>query len=207
MSLSDVDRQLLQRCLDREPRAWQDFVDRFVGLVVHVVNRTAMGRGLSMDEATRDDMVAEVFLVYVRHDFAVLRRFRRQCSLATYLTIVARRVVVRRLTANSAVPGNHTSASSAGSSLGSGNLANGNTVNGATNGHAIPTQVNGELQRIENAEEVEHLMLRLDPREASVVRMYHLEGKSYQEISQAVGLSENTIGPLLHRARAKMGRG
>ena len=207
MSLSDVDRQLLQRCLDREPRAWQDFVDRFVGLVVHVVNRTAMGRGLSMDEATRDDMVAEVFLVYVRHDFAVLRRFRRQCSLATYLTIVARRVVVRRLTANSAVPGNHTSASSAGSSLGSGNLANGNTVNGATNGHATPTQVNGELQRIENAEEVEHLMLRLDLREASVVRMYHLEGKSYQEISQAVGLSENTIGPLLHRARAKMGRG
>lgn len=207
MSLSDVDRQLLQRCLDREPRAWQDFVDRFVGLVVHVVNRTAMGRGLSMDESTRDDMVAEVFLVYVRHDFAVLRRFRRQCSLATYLTIVARRVVVRRLTANSAVSGNHISASSVGTALDNGNLANGNTVNGAANGHATPTQVNGELQRIENAEEVEHLMLRLDPREASVVRMYHLEGKSYQEISQAVGLSENTIGPLLHRARAKMGRG
>ncbi|WP_461508501.1 RNA polymerase sigma factor [Rhodopirellula baltica] len=207
MSLSDVDRQLLQRCLDREPRAWQDFVDRFVGLVVHVVNRTAMGRGLSMDESTRDDMVAEVFLVYVRHDFAVLRRFRRQCSLATYLTIVARRVVVRRLTANSAVSGNHISASSVGTSLDNGNLANGNTVNGTANGHATPTQVNGELQRIENAEEVEHLMLRLDPREASVVRMYHLEGKSYQEISQAVGLSENTIGPLLHRARAKMGRG
>ncbi|PHQ35787.1 RNA polymerase sigma factor [Rhodopirellula bahusiensis] len=202
MSLSDVDRQLLQRCLDREPRAWQDFVDRFVGLVVHVVNRTAIGRSLSMDEPTRDDMVAEVFLVIVRHDFAVLRRFRRQCSLATYLTIVARRVVVRRLTATSAASGNHHPASSNGSSL-----ANGNTVNGIANGHAAPTQINGELQRIENAEEVEHLLMRLDPKEASVVRMYHLEGKSYQEISQAVGLSENTIGPLLHRARAKMGRG
>ncbi|KLU03978.1 transcriptional control [Rhodopirellula islandica] len=197
MSLSDVDRQLLQRCLDREPRAWQDFVDRFVGLVVHVVNRTAMGRGLSMDESTRDDMVAEVFLVIIRHDFAVLRRFRRQCSLATYLTIVARRVVVRRLTAKAAVTGNRDPAS----------LSNGHTNNGSANGHAAPTQVNGELQRIENAEEVEHLLLRLDPREASVVRMYHLEGKSYQEISQAVGVSENTIGPMLHRARAKMGRG
>ncbi|MFG0266859.1 MAG: RNA polymerase sigma factor [Rhodopirellula sp. JB055] len=197
MSLSDVDRQLLQRCLDREPRAWQDFVDRFVGLVVHVVNRTAMGRGLSMDDATRDDMVAEVFLVIIRHDFAVLRRFRRQCSLATYLTIVARRVVVRRLTAISAASNNQTSAS----------LSNGHAANGSSNGHANPAQVNGELQRIENAEEVEHLLLRLDPREASVVRMYHLEGKSYQEISQAVGLSENTIGPMLHRARAKMGRG
>jgi RNA polymerase sigma-70 factor (ECF subfamily) len=197
VSLSDVDRQLLQRCLDREPRAWQDFVDRFVGLVVHVVNRTAMGRGLSMDEATRDDMVAEVFLVIIRHDFAVLRRFRRQCSLATYLTIVARRVVVRRLTAISAASNNQASAS----------LANGHATNGSANGHAAAAQVNGELKRIENAEEVEHLLLRLDPREASVVRMYHLEGKSYQEISQAVGLSENTIGPMLHRARAKMGRG
>lgn len=208
MSLSDVDRQLLQRCLDREPRAWQDFVDRFVGLVVHVVNRTAMGRGLSMDESTRDDMVAEVFLVFVRHDFAVLRRFRRQCSLATYLTIVARRVVVRRLTADSAVAANQTSISAIGNSLSNGNtVTNRNTVSGATNGHATPTRTNPELQRMENAEEVEHLMLRLDPREASIVRMYHLEGKSYQEISQAVGLSENTIGPMLHRARAKMGRG
>lgn len=161
-----------------------------------------MGRSLSMDEPTRDDIVSEVFLVIVRHDFAVLRRFRRQCSLATYLTIVARRVVVRRLTADSAVLENHSSLSTGGS------LANGDTVNGrgATNGHVSPTQVNGELQRIENAEEVEHLMLRLDPREASVVRMYHLEGKSYHEISQAVGLSENSIGPMLHRARTKMGR-
>ncbi|MCC9644638.1 sigma-70 family RNA polymerase sigma factor [Rhodopirellula sp. JC740] len=199
MSLSDVDRQLLQRCLDREPRAWQDFVDRFVGLVVHVVNRTAMGRGLSMDEAIRDDLVAEVFLVFVRHDLAVLRRFRRQCSLATYLTIVARRVVVRRLMANQSAANTHLSSPSS-----NGATVTGATVNGSSNGHAHPCQINGELQRIENAEEVQHLMMRLDPREASVVRMYHLEGKSYQEISQAVGLNENSIGPMLHRARAKM---
>lgn len=188
MSLSDVDRHLLQRCLDREPRAWQNFVDRFVGLVVHVIHRTTSGRGLNVDEATRDDFVAEVFLVLIRHDFAVLRRFRRQCSLATYLTVVARRVVVRRLQqmqrsaiTNAASPQNHTQA----------------------NGHPSP-QSDAAIQRIENVEEVEHLMTRLDPREASVIRMYHLEGKTYQEISQAVGVNENSIGPLLHRARQKM---
>jgi RNA polymerase sigma-70 factor (ECF subfamily) len=36
--------------------------------------------------------------------------------------------------------------------------------------------------------------------------MYHLEGKSYQEISRSVGLAENTVGPMLSRARAKMRR-
>ena len=37
--------------------------------------------------------------------------------------------------------------------------------------------------------------------------MYHLEGKSYAEISQAVGMTENSIGPVLSRARAKMRNG
>ncbi|TWU17038.1 RNA polymerase sigma factor [Allorhodopirellula heiligendammensis] len=187
MSLSDVDRLLLQRCLDREPRAWENFVDRFVGLVVHVVHRTTAGRGISIDDSTRDDYVAEVFLVLVRHDFAVLRRFRRQCSLATYLTVIARRVVVRRLQQaqrDTIVDGPRPQAQAA--------------VKQAVNDS--PT----EIQRIDNAEEVEHLLTRLDTREANVVRMYHLEGKSYQEISQAVGVNENSIGPLLHRARQKM---
>ncbi|WP_044301082.1 RNA polymerase sigma factor [Rhodopirellula sallentina] len=188
MSLSDVDRLLLERCLNREPRAWQNFVDRFVGLVVHVVHRTTTGRGISIDESTRDDYVAEVFMVLVRHDFAVLRRFRRHCSLATYLTVIARRVVVRRLQQQQ----REAMAEASGS-------ADASVVNGK---HASPSDA--DIQRIEDTEEVEHLMTRLDPREANVVRMYHLEGKSYQEISQAVGVSENTIGPLLHRARQKM---
>jgi RNA polymerase sigma-70 factor (ECF subfamily) len=42
--------------------------------------------------------------------------------------------------------------------------------------------------------------------EAQVVRLYHLEGKSYQEISLAVGMPENSIGSILSRARNKMRR-
>jgi RNA polymerase sigma-70 factor (ECF subfamily) len=179
VSLSPSDRQLLQRCLDRAPRAWRDFVDRFLGLVVHVANHTAAARGLSIDQATRDDLVGEVFLTFVANDFGVLRRFRRNCSLATYLTVVARRVIVRRL---SQIP-----------------LA-------APSGAA--ERVSEEAPaRIENQEEVQKLLLRLDPNEANVVRMYHLEGKSYEEISRIVGMSENSIGPVLSRARVKMRNG
>jgi RNA polymerase sigma-70 factor, ECF subfamily len=38
------------------------------------------------------------------------------------------------------------------------------------------------------------------------VQMYHLEGKSYHEISLVVGMPENSIGPILSRARSKMRR-
>jgi RNA polymerase sigma-70 factor, ECF subfamily len=61
-----------------------------------------------------------------------------------------------------------------------------------------------ELDRFDNVDEVRELMTRLDPQEARVVRMYHLEGMSYQQISHEVGMSENSIGPVLTRARNKM---
>lgn len=188
VSLSEVDRLLLQRCLDGAPRAWQDFVDRFLGLVVHVANHEAQSRGIAIDEATRNDLAADVFLELIRNDLAVLRRFRRNCSLATYLTVIARRVIVRRLTPQGR-PG--TAAA---------------TADPERVSHTIRSAEGTPGERIENAEEVRRLMVRLDPQEASLVRMFHLEGKSYQEISQAIGMAENSIGPALSRARAKMRR-
>ncbi len=164
-------------------------MDRFLGLVVHVAHHAATSRGVAIDEATRDDLVAEVFLELLRNDAAVLRRFRRNCSLATYLTVIARRVVVRRLGALRRPP---------------------RVVPAAQPRTATPARrPNGNplAERIEDEDEIRQLMLRLDPQEASLVRMYHLEGKSYREISQASGLAENSIGPALTRARAKMREG
>ena len=191
MSLSDVDRELLQRCLDRAPHAWQDFVDRFLGLVVHVVNHTAQTRQVSIDASTRDDLVAEVFLELVQNDFATLRRFRRGCSLATYLTVIARRVIVRRMMQMRSGSKSH-------------------TENGYAEGpefrHAAVA--GGDIaDRIADVEQVQNLLGRLDPREAEIVRLFHLEGKSYGEISDAVGMSENSIGPVLSRAKAKLRNG
>ncbi len=97
MGLSEIDRNLLERCLQRKSRAWEDFVDRFVGLVVHVINHAAQARSMRLGPQDRDDLTAEVFLAVIKGDFALLRSFRGQSSLATYLTVVARRIVVREL--------------------------------------------------------------------------------------------------------------
>lgn len=97
MVLSSIDRHLLQRCLDREDQAWSKLVDPFLGLVLHVVEHTAGSRGIPMPRDLRDDLTAEVFASLIRDDFAILRKFRSQSSLATYLTVVARRIVVRKL--------------------------------------------------------------------------------------------------------------
>jgi len=52
---------------------------------------------MEIDESTRNELVTEVFSSIFDRDFTLLRRFRGESSLATYLTIIARRIVVKRL--------------------------------------------------------------------------------------------------------------
>ena len=54
MALSEIDRNLLDRCLQRKPRAWEDFVDRFMGLIVHVVGHTAQARSVRLTPEDRE---------------------------------------------------------------------------------------------------------------------------------------------------------
>ena len=187
MVLSEIDRYLLECCLQGKPRAWEGFVDRFLGLVIHVVNHTAQARSVRLTPEDRDDLCAEVFLEVIRRDFALLRNFRGQSSLATYLTVVARRIAVKELLSRrSAAP-----------------LGNGP---GRRAVETVPDPQPGPEQRLSDREEVQRLLSGLPETEAQVVRMYHLEEKSYQQISSALGMSENSIGPILSRAREKMRR-
>lgn len=181
MALSEIDRNLLERCLQRKPRAWEDFVDRFLGLIAHVVDHTVSVRNIHLGGDDRDDLCAEVFLTLIRDDFSVLRHFRGHSSLATYLTVVARRVVVHEVLKRP-LP---------------------QRLSDSPEVEQAPDEVDA-LQRIDDREEIERLLQELPARDAEIVRMFHLEGKTYQEISGATGVAENTIGPVLSRARTRM---
>jgi len=185
VALSPFDRDLLDRCLARQPGSWEAFVDRFLGLVVHVISHTAEARSIRLVSQDFDDLAGDVFLTIVSDDFGLLRRFRGESSLATYLTVIARRVVVRDLQKRK------TSASFS-------ELLD--SVTQPLDPAPLPEE------RIKNRDEVERMLERLEGPEADVVRMYHLEGKTYREISEVVGIPENSVGPTLSRARAKLRR-
>jgi RNA polymerase sigma-70 factor, ECF subfamily len=213
VALSEIDRNLLERCLAQQPKAWEDFVDRFMGLVVHVITHSAQSRSVRLGVQDREDLCAEVFLAIIRDDFAVLRHFRGQSSLATYLTVIARRVAVRELLRHQphseAAPNNRAARSG-----GNGAVPHGASPHGAPLAHTTPNG-NGPVarvsdghseaeQRVDDRDQVERLLRQLDGHEATIVRMYHIEGKSYQEISTATGIAENSVGPTLSRARQKL---
>ncbi len=186
MALTEIDRNLLNRCLANEPGAWKDFVDRFIGLFVHVVQHTAHARSVRLSQADADDLCADVFVALLNNDFAVLRQFRGQSSLATYLTVVARRVVVHEMMRKRAGEG-------------PGQVP-------LEQESAAPDAARHEQQRIEDREEVARLLEQISGPDADIIRKFHLEGKTYRQISIDMGIPENTIGPTLSRARDRLRR-
>jgi RNA polymerase sigma-70 factor (ECF subfamily) len=180
-----VDRDLLRRCLNREPGSWNDFVDRFLSLIYHTIGYTAHLRSARLGPEDVEDIAAEVLLQIVADDFKVLREFRKESSLATYLPVVARRIcvheLVRRQKVRDAIK------------RGDSRLA-----------QPEPDDAPAAQKGMESLEEVEKLLRRLKGQEREIVRLYYLEGRTYEEISTETDVPVNTIGAILSRARKKL---
>jgi RNA polymerase sigma-70 factor (ECF subfamily) len=184
VALTNLDRDLLRRCLAHQPGAWNDFVDRFLGLIYHVVHHTAHLRSTPLRPEDTEDLAAEVLLQIVANDYGVLRQFRGNASLATYLTVIARRISVHELARRAAAREVQPSPE-----------------------HADMKEVEDETPRtpgLESLEEVEKLLGKLPSREREVVRLHYIEGRTYEEISTELNIPVNSIGPILSRARKKL---
>ncbi|WP_165252513.1 RNA polymerase sigma factor [Paludisphaera soli] len=184
MPLSDLDRKLIDRCLGKEPGAWNDFVDRYLGLIYHVIHHVAHSRSRLLSEADTEDIAAEVLLAVVDDDYEVLRRYKGLSSLPTYLTVIARRIGVKEIIRRQRE-----------AELGHAN-AHRETV----------SDLSGEAEAIATAEEVERILDELPEKEAEVVRLYHLKYMNYRQIGKQLGISENSVGPILAKARKRMRR-
>lgn len=186
VAFTPLDQTLLTRLLARQPAAWNDFVDRYLGLVYHVVHSTAHLRSARLAPEDVEDIVAEVLLQVVADDYKVLRQFQRRASLSSYLTVIARRTCVHE-------------------------LARRQSVREAIRRGEVKATVGDDsdespafLKSLESLDEVEHLLRKLHGQDREMVRMFYFEGRTYEEISTELDVPVNTVGAKLSRARAKL---
>lgn len=187
MPLTPLDRDLLKRCLNHEAGSWNEFVERYLGLIYHTINHASHLRSVPVRPEDVEDLAAEILLQIVANDYAVLRQFRKDASLATYLTVIARRICVHELAKRQSA----------------------REVQPADNKPASEPEFDAAPRAagLETLEEVAKLLKKLPSRERQVVRLFYLEGRTYEEISTQLDLPVNTIGPILSRARKKMREG
>jgi len=185
VALTSVDRELLQQCLNHSPEAWNHFVDRYLSLVYHAVHFTSHLRSVRLAPEDVEDIAAEILVQIVADDYKLLRQFRGQASLATYLTVIARRICVHELNRRHSVR----------EAIKRGDVKD---------LEAIPAETEAVEKGQEKLEEVEQLLRKLRGKEREIVQQYYLEGRTYEEISTELSIPVNTIGAVLSRARSKL---
>ncbi len=181
MPLTEKDRKLVNDLLSGASGTWNLFVDRYANLIVQVIRHTASAHSLKLNADDVDDLTAEVFTALLDRNLAAIRAFRGRSSFATYLTVIVRRVVLRKLTQRRYLQAfGHVKAHQA---------------------SFAETVDDGSANRIDAKDEVDSLMTRLPQNLRTVVESFYLEGKSYREISRLLSLPRNSIGPMIARAK------
>ena len=185
MALTDVDKDLLKRCLSRQTGSWNDFVERYLGLIYQAIHFTAHLRSARLNPEDVEDIAAEVLVQIIADNYKVLREFKGTANLATYLTVIARRICVHELSRRQTVRESI--------KKGESRLLD-----------DLPDESEAAMKGIERLEEVEALLRKLRGKDREIVRQFYLEGRTYEEISTDLDIPVNSIGAVLSRARAKL---
>ena len=171
------EQDLVRRCISGDAPAWWEFHDAYSPLLLALARNVLRALGASPEEA--EDVRAGVLEALVASDFRVLRSFRWQCSLETWLRLLVRTSAVRALRRKTVKP------------------------------EDLPLQKPAEapLDRLLNEEArgvVREEVNSLPERDRRLLAMFFIDGRSYREISEALGLPMGTVATLLSRTRARL---
>ncbi len=187
MPLTTHDRKLLTDLLNGQSGAWRLFVDRFTPLVVQVIQHTAHSHSLKLNADDTDDLCADAMAELLVRDMAALRNFRGRCSLTTYLGVIARRIVVRRLA-------EHRFSSAMGH------------VNAHRAAVDFASSEDSSVRQLDHRDQVESLLSKLPGEPRQVAKWLFLEELSYREIARRLDKPLNSIGPIVSRLRTLLHR-
>ena len=74
-SFLEFDYSIVRACLNNERYSWEDFVDRFMDLTLHVIEHTAARRGKTIDEPEKIELCEAIFRAYRYNNYQLLREF------------------------------------------------------------------------------------------------------------------------------------
>lgn len=178
--------KLVQRLIAHDREAWCEFVHQFQGLVCARIQRTAQECHANLPASDCDDICAEVFAGLLNKQFAALRQFEGRSSLATWLSVITRRVALKHI--NKRKP----------------------SLFGDQEGYAEEASDDlnslGQLIADEQQEMLKRNYEMLSESDREILELFHREELGYSEISRRLGISINTVGPKLHRAHERLRR-
>jgi RNA polymerase sigma-70 factor (ECF subfamily) len=183
----DADRHLVRGLLNREPAAWREFVERYERLIASQILATCRETGQNASTDLVEDCGAEVMAALMHGEMSGLRKFEGRSKLSTWLAIVIRRTTLTFLRKRE-----------------------------RDRAAALQPDSRLDLQMIPDrqAETPEYdtrdrdllqlCLQQLSHVDRQILKLQIEENWSYAQIAAKLGVSENAVGPKIHRARSRL---
>jgi RNA polymerase sigma-70 factor (ECF subfamily) len=183
-SLTPDESDLLARCVQRIPSAWEEFLARYRAVLERAARSTLLRAIGAVREDDLEAVVEATLLGIVKDDFASLRSFAGRSSLEGYLQAITTKVALNHLRTERRK-----------------GWLRFRPLDAAADVPAAEPQTTVDPQQLAALQKA---LEQLPPRDQLILKLFHLDGAGYKEIAALLGLSLNAVSPALIRARQKI---
>jgi RNA polymerase sigma-70 factor (ECF subfamily) len=186
----EPEADLVAACAAGDEAAWRRFVDRYGTLVLALARRMLARRTGQASDADVEEVSGEVFLALWKGDARLLRRYRKEFRLTTYLGVICRTEVGKLLRRRGRTP-----------------IPVGDAVEDRPDaGQASPLLALAREERKTAIEGLRAALGTLPERDRLLLSMRYVENLDYGAIAEALRVHRESVGQLLHRAKARLAR-
>ena len=181
------DQALLQRCLEGNSSAWEEFLRRYRPVIERAVRFTFLRCVYRIPHADVENVVQDLLARLYESDCRRLRSFQGRCPFAAWLKSLAVRITLNTIRDEK---------------------RRGRFGGGEIEDLALqPAADAGEAADPGEREEIRRLDVVLDSLGAvqrTVLKMFYYDGLSYRQISASLGIPVQTLGSIITRGRARI---
>jgi RNA polymerase sigma-70 factor (ECF subfamily) len=186
----EPEADLVRACAEGDRAAWERFVARYGALISALARRMLYRRLGRASDADVEEVASEVFVALLKGDRRLLRRYRPEFRVTTYLGVICRTEVGKylRRAGRHAAYGGEEVAERADPSLES------------------PLQALARREREQALRALLPALERLPPRDRLLLSLRYVDGLDYGRIAAVLRVGRESVGQLLHRAKGRLAR-
>jgi RNA polymerase sigma-70 factor (ECF subfamily) len=181
------DLDLARRCAAGEAGAWEQLVLECAPAALGAVRATLRSRGRDRDPALEEEIAHDALAALVEDDARLLKGFRGDAALTTFVAAIASRKTLRAL--------RDRRRGAAAMERRAESLRREPPAD-ADPADAIEVEELGHYFR--------DTLSELSPSDRLLLTLFYLDGRSYKEIAAATGLAATGIGTKISRARTRL---
>jgi RNA polymerase sigma-70 factor (ECF subfamily) len=181
------EQALLQRCLEGDSSAWEEFLGRYRPLIERAVRFTFLRCVFRIPHADVENVVQELLARLYERNCRRLRTYQGRCPFAAWLKSLAVRITLNTIRDEKRR-----------GRFGGGEMEDLGLQPAAEEPDRCAPEEREEIRRLDA------VLDSLGPLQKTVLKMFYYDGLSYRQISATLGIPVQTLGSLITRARARL---